>query len=257
MSTVNFEFGTLIRGSQNSFGTYDADINPEVRNATTNANLTLYVRIKFQKIEPTAASNTYNDYDGTAVPIRAWRQGEFERFKRTFLSQCRRTWHGKFWLKTPNTYNSLNWPAQNPTHRCNLYCQFNITEQATANGAHAVIPVVRVNGNHFFRSHMLLYSNRDVRVEQVMPGTNFLTTAHEIGHLIGLEHPGNSLAACTTGAEHACYAAADGTADGVMGMGRRIYDRHAEPWKKAAASLTGVAEANWTVSRRRAYPTRL
>lgn len=257
MSTVDFEFGTLIQGQRNQQGTFDADINPSVRNATTNADLTLYIRINFQKIEPTAASNTYNDADGTAVPIRAWRPGEFETFKRTFLGQCRRAWHGKFWLKTPASYSSLNWPARNATHRCNLYCRFDISEQANANGAHAVIPVVRVSGNNTFRSHMLLYSNLDTRRERLVRGSHFVTTAHEIGHLIGLDHPGINLATCATGNEQPCYAAADGTATGVMGMGSRIFDRHAQPWKKAAAALTGVAEANWTVSRRREYPTRL
>ena len=113
MGTVTFEYGTLIHGRQNNMGTFDADINPDVRNRTTNADLTLYIRICFQQINPTAASNTYNDWDGTAVPIRAWRPGEFANFKRRFLGDCRRKWHGKFWLQTPTTYNSLTRTSRN------------------------------------------------------------------------------------------------------------------------------------------------
>lgn len=257
MTTVNFEHGTLIQGRQNQMGTFDADIDESVCNQTTNANLTLYIRICFQQVNPTPTSNTYNDWDGNAVPIRNWRASEWVDWKRRFLSDCRRRWHGKFWLVTPTTYNRLNWPERNPTHRCNLYCRFEISEQSGPNGAHAVIPVVRVDGNHFFRSHMLLYSNRDLRAERLTRGSLFYTHVHEIGHLIGLDHPGASLAGCTTGGEDVCYASADGNDRGVMGMGSRIYARHARPWQKAAAALTSTRESDWAVSLRRAYPRRI
>ena len=84
MSTVEFEFGALIHGSQNNMGTFDADINPEVRNRTTNADLTLFLRIHFQQVNPTASVTTHNDSDGTPVPIRAWRPTEWNDWKRRF-----------------------------------------------------------------------------------------------------------------------------------------------------------------------------
>jgi hypothetical protein len=257
MGTINFEHGILFHGRQNNMGAFDAEINDLVCNQTTNADLTLYVRIYFQQINPTATSNTYNDSDGTAVPIRNWQAAEWANWKRRFLTDCQRKWHGKFWLQTPTTYNGLNWPLPNATHRCNLYCRFEITEQSTANGAHAVIPVVRVNGNHFFRSHMLLYSDRDLNAERLTRGSLFYTHIHEIGHLIGLDHPGTGLPGCTDGSESVCYAAADGTDQGVMGRGSRIYSRHAAPWQKAGALLTSTRESDWTVSMTRAYPRRI
>ncbi|MCL4793829.1 MAG: hypothetical protein KJZ84_04670 [Bryobacteraceae bacterium] len=258
MGEVTFEFGTLIHGRQNQMGTFDADLNPDVRNATTNADLTLYIRINFQRIDPAPGGPaTYQDYDGTAVPIRAWRDAEWAQWKARFLRDCRNKWHGKFWLVTPATYNRLNWPAQNPTHRCNLYCRFEIAEQGTTQGAHAVIPVVHVNGNHFFRSHMLLYSNNDLRAERLTRGSNFFTHVHEIGHLIGLDHPGTGRAGCARGGEAICYASADGDDRGVMGRGSMIRAEHARPWTRAASIFTGVAQANWTVSLARRYPQRL
>ncbi len=249
MSTITFEYGTLFHGRQNNMGAFDADINADGRNRTTNADITVYVRINFQQINPTASSNTYNDADDTAVPIRTWRSGEWINWRRRFLNDCQRKWNGKFWLKPPESYNSLNWPQQNPTHRSNLYCRFDISEQASPNGAHAVIPVVRVNGNQNFRSHMLLYSNRDLRVERLTRGSLFFTHVHEIGHLIGLDHPGRRLPGCTGVGETVCYAAADGNDRGVMGRGSQIYTQHAQPWKKAAALLTSTNEAGWIVSR--------
>ncbi len=257
MGEVNFEFGTLIQGRQNQMGTFDADLNPDVRNATTNGDLTVYVRIHFQRVDPTPASRTYNDWDGTAVPIRAWRASEWSSWKQRFLSDCQSKWNGKMWLVTPATYRGLDWPTVNPTHRCNLYCRFEISEQSDSQGAHAVIPVVRVDGNHFFRSHMLLYSSNDLRPERLTRGSNFFTHVHEIGHLIGLDHPGTGRAGCATGGEPVCYASADGDSRGVMGMGSEVRAEHAGPWLRAASVLTGVARDRWTVSLRRAYPVRL
>lgn len=254
MSELTFEYGTLIHGRQNRMGAFDADLSPDVRNATTNADLTLYIRINFQQIDPTATSRTYRDSDGTAVPIRAWRPGEFAQWKKRFLTGCRNKWHGKFWLLTPATYTNLNWPLARPTHRCNLYCRFEISEQATPEGAHAVIPVVHVDGRHFFRSDMLLYSNNDLQAERLTRGSNFFTHVHEIGHLIGLEHPGHGRPGCTTGGEAVCYASADGDTRGVMGMGSVIRAEYAQPWRRAASILTGVKQASWTVSLQRAFP---
>ncbi|MEZ5367260.1 MAG: hypothetical protein R2748_34205 [Bryobacterales bacterium] len=257
MGVVDFEFGSLIQGRQNEMGTFDADLNPDGRNATTNADLTLYIRVNFQKIEPTATVTTYNDADGTAVPIQSWGASEWSGWKRRFVTDCQRRWNGKFWLRTPTTYSRLNWPESSPTHRCNLYCRFEISEQSNADGAHAVIPVVKVSRRNFFRSHMLLYSSNDLRMERLTRGSNFFTHVHEIGHLIGLDHPGTGLPGCVDGDESACYAAADGDDRGTMGRGSQPRPTHAEPWRKAAATLTGIAKTQWTVSMSRVYPVRL
>jgi hypothetical protein len=155
------------------------------------------------------------------------------------------------------TYARLNWPEKNPIYRCNLYCRFEISEQSSPDGAHAVIPVVHVDGNRFFRSHMLLYDNNDLGAQRRTRGSKFFTHVHEIGHLIGLQHPGHGRAGCTTGGEAACYASADGDTRGVMGMGSDIRAEHAQPWTRAASILTGIDQANWTVSLNRALPQRL
>lgn len=258
MTTVNFEHGTLIHGRQNRMGTFDADISMHGANRLNNADLTVYLRINFQKIDPTPGNTTYRDWDNTAVPIRAWRGQQFDRWKRRFMRDCKRKWDRKFWLLTPQSYTGLNVPRGNPVVRSNLYCRFDISEQATSAGAHAVIPVVRIDGNHTFRSHMLLYDDRDLRPQTRTEGSTFFTHVHEIGHLMGLNHPGDGLPGCTAGGgDPACYADAGGDDTGVMGRGSRIMARHATPWKKAAAALTSTRETDWTAFTSRVFPSRL
>ena len=257
MSTIDFEFGSLIHGRQNSMGVFDADLNPDVRNQTTNADLTLYLRICFQKIDRTDAQPSYAEWGGAQVPIETWRVSEFESWKRRFIADCQAKWSGKFWLRTPETYNSLNWPAAQPTHRCNLYCRMEMSEQSSTEGAHAVIPVVKVARNTPFRSHMLLYDSNDLSHRELTRGSNFFTHVHEIGHLIGLDHVGAGHAECVTGGEGVCYAAPDGDDTGIMGRGSRPQASQAQPWVRAASILTGVAANLWTVSLSRVYPVPL
>jgi hypothetical protein len=257
MATMVFKFGTLIFGRQNIQGTFDADINTEVCSKTTNANLTIYIRICFQQVNPTATLKTYNDSDNNSVAIRQWKAKEWTNWKGKFLNICRNKWNGKFWLETPKDYTGLDWPKLNSKYRSNLYCRFEISEQSNMMGAHAVIPVVSIDGKQDFRSHMLLYDNRDLNAKELTKGSKFFTCAHEIGHLIGLEHPGkyyNIFAGCVTDSEAVCYYDEFGNNDGIMGMGSKITVDYAKPWLIAAALLTGTNETTWKVSLSRIYP---
>ena len=71
---------------------------------------------------------------------------------------------------------------------------------------------------------------------------------HEIGHLIGLDHPGHGTPACSTGGEAACYAAADGSDTGIMARGSVMLPEYADAWRKAAAQLTSTQKNDWIVS---------
>ena len=134
MGTVDLKFGTLIRTGPNLAygGKWDADLVDWKIDAFTNAYLTIFIRIFFAKIDPAGKTGTYGDTDDTAAkpskkPIQKWKPGEFEWYVRNLTSSAQAFWDGQFWLKTPKTYDGLNYIARGrPANRCNIYCKLDL-----------------------------------------------------------------------------------------------------------------------------------
>ena len=257
--TVVFEHGTLFYGKQNNIdGAFDADINMEVCNRKTNADLTIYLRIHFNPKNPSSGYRTFYFNKGTQlVQIQKWNPSEWVGWKSKFIRICQKKWNGRFWLETPESYNGLNWPRIHPTHRCNLYCKFRLTEVSSKPDAHFTVDVVHVVDNQYFQSDMNLYSNNDIN--DIDPTKSvYRTCYHEVGHLIGLDHPGKGFwPTCITDREPICYRDPKGNDRGVMGHGSLLFKRHANPWIFAASKLTGVAESDWKVHGKYIPPQRI
>jgi hypothetical protein len=169
--TVDFKYGTLIRTGPRlqAGGKWDAELNEDVRNGHNNADLTISIRIHFQKIDPAnRRAGQYPDTDNKPRRIQRWAPGEFELFKRRLLGRAQRFWNEVYWLKTPATYKELDWPDAIATHRCNLFCRLELGD-AQSRDAHYTIAVVRVQNDEQFRSHSRLYSQHDIESESLIP----------------------------------------------------------------------------------------
>jgi hypothetical protein len=85
-----------------------------------------FIRIFFAKIDPAGRTGTHGDTDDTAAnpskkPIQKCKPGEFEQYARNLTGSAQRFWDGQFWLKTPKTYDGLNYLAHGrPAYRCNV-----------------------------------------------------------------------------------------------------------------------------------------
>ncbi len=271
MGSVDFKFGSLIRTGPTLVhgGKWDADLAEWVRNRRTNADLTIYIKVFFSKIDPVGARGLRGDADDPSEDstmtspslkkIQKWKPGEFDRYTRNLVKGAQRFWHGKFWLQTPRTYNGLNYPDTKPTHRCNLYCRFRLARAKSLAEAHYTIAVVRVQDGESFRSHATLFSQNDIKSEQMIPGSTkkFWTHYHEVGHLIGLGHVGTGANTNMKGNSPTAYGVTKREMNDVMGRGTARRSWHATPWQEAAEVFTGVKANLWKVSKRRKYPKRL
>jgi len=249
MAEINFKYGALIRGGpkQSTGGKWDATLDEYVRNGHNNADLTIYIRVFFSKIDPALRTGVYGDADDTLThpskrKIQRWAPHEFERYTHQLVSGARRFWNGVFWLQTPQIYDGLNWPDSRPTHRCNLYCRFELEQVFSESNGHYTIAVVRAQDGETFRSHSRLYSQFDIRSEQLIPHSTmkFWTHFHEVGHLLGLGHIGHIHHNVHSNNTPSAYGVTLQEMSDVMGRGSARHAWHALPWQEAAESFTNV-----------------
>src|SRR4051812_33058564 len=94
-STIDFKFGSLIRTGPKlvNGGKWDAELDESVRSHSVNADLTIFIKIYFQQIDPAKGAKTgmHDDADTGEIDktthkpkprktIVPWKPGEFRRF---------------------------------------------------------------------------------------------------------------------------------------------------------------------------------
>ncbi len=268
MTEIDFKFGSLIRTGPTLVygGKWDADLVDWKTDATTNAYLTIFIRVYFAKIDPAGATGQYGDTDDTPTnpskkPIQKWKPGEFERYVRNLTGSAQRFWDGQFWLKTPKTYDGLNYASPHGHNfRCNIYCKLDLQAASSAADAHYTIAVVRVQDGVDFRSNSVLYSQNDINAQQMIPHSTvkFWTQYHEVGHLIGLGHVGTGgHTNVNNDNSPTAYGVTAQEMNDVMGRGHSRHDWHATPWRQAAENFTGAKADDWKVFQRHIAPERI
>src|SRR5947209_8780742 len=105
-------------------GSYDSQFNYKVINESTNAELIVSLSIFLRQI----AAGTVNDTDGTAFTAVNWDAKSWTAWTKRFQREAQAYWNGKFWLKTPNTCDCLNFTrgAAGHKYRCNVWCRFKL-----------------------------------------------------------------------------------------------------------------------------------
>lgn len=260
---------------------WSAQLNTDVCDPYTNANLTLVLRLGFRQINPAAgaASGTYHDYGDPTAPTRKivkWTTPAWHTWTRNLCASAQRFWDGRYWLL--NNFATLDFTNKSATYRPNVHCRIQIV-RVLENGHHPshghaghinanhVIDVVRLDPTEtWFGSHSTLYDSLDTNAVQKATdsaGHPIMQRAHvhEIGHLLGLAHIDVGKAHCpVTGNTNAsaCYGVADADMQTVMGDGMTMRPAFATPWRRAVVQLTSMGHVatttDWQAKMRRQFP---
>lgn len=263
---------------------FDSELIVSGRNATTNADLIITLKIHFVAAA-TWFTDTHKDSDGNVFPIREWEPADnFSAWCKTACRLAEKTWNEQLWLKTPSYFTGLDYTENSLTYRPNIHCGFRCVEASSPSEAHCRVSVVRLDtkrateqGLGDFRSNFVLWDHRDIEVW----GANYegdlirqTTVCHEVGHLLGLHHIGEvkSVKGCFLGRElpwagiNPCYGGDDPNpshANNIMGLGMQVTSANALPWQremcKYANALSGwyFAPEHWQAYSSRVAPERV
>jgi hypothetical protein len=258
---------------------FDSTLDFSMANATTNAELTITLKILFNPLNAgdplvtgAGASMTVRDANNAEWAIQNWSTAEFNGWANRAIEQINDYWNGrknngKLWLQTPNHVAGLDWPRSGSTHRPNIWCRFRCVRVFTPNTAHMKVNVARLRdasiGAIAFRSRMNLWDSADHLAANFSSDgarTPFYTLVHEVGHCIGQHHVGevHRLPSCyMMSQQNGCYGSGSTFANNVMGLGSAIEPDNALTWRKRIPRHFPDEPSTWTdwaPSNTRIYP---
>jgi hypothetical protein len=216
-------------------------------NETTNAELTIYLKVWFEPLSSSVGK--IKGLDGIEFEVLDWTpEDDFPGWCRSVAASVQKTWDNKLLLTLPPRYDGLDWEGPSGVWRPYVRCRFVfLLGDPSYHHCRVKVAIVKDRADAAFRPHSRLWT-RDLNLELLNSGQWYNTlgrieqigAAHEVGHLLGLPHIGKltTVKNCTMSTppnEMVCYAVEDpnpSLANNIMGVGMQVTEFNGRPWKQ-------------------------